>query len=270
MAPGRRVSHRGGEGSSPASLLLAKKDWEVERKRPRAGKPKHTREAAVFWTDLVGASSEAGEAAKKEGYNTQRHYVWGVWVGFRHHNRQLGLLLSFGEGQGNPRLWQAIRRACVNSPELIRGLRFRLLCREWPHTPWTVQIAKLSAANQLRRFHWFQESFPRLKKGRLTHVLIPFHGARHLLYLMQTVTTPLWMTSCPETPVSQDRVLLGWIFLTGCVIQIKPEWYDKHGCPKTDVSSEASAPHFPKSCINNLEASKFHHVQIWCWAAKPK
>lgn len=47
MVPGSR---RGGdEGSSSASLLKARKDGKLERKRPRAGQPKHTREAAVVW-----------------------------------------------------------------------------------------------------------------------------------------------------------------------------------------------------------------------------
>lgn len=74
MVLGSKVSHQGGEGSSLALLLLARKDWDQERKGKRAGKPKHTREAAVFWTGSVVASSEAGEADKKEGgYNTQRH-----------------------------------------------------------------------------------------------------------------------------------------------------------------------------------------------------
>lgn len=74
MVAGTRASHHRGEGSSLVLLLLARKDWDLERKGPRSGKPKHTREASVFWMDLVVASSEAGETAKKEGgYNAQRH-----------------------------------------------------------------------------------------------------------------------------------------------------------------------------------------------------
>lgn len=145
---------------------------------------------------------------------------------------------------------------------MVRGFGCSIKSDHTPLGQVALQIARLHATNQLRQFHWFQESFPRLEKGRLTHNLIPFHGVRHLLYLMQTAMTPLCMTSCPETPVSQDMVLLGWIFLTGCVTQIKPEWHDKNGCPKTDVSSEASALCLPKSYTNKLEASKFHQVQI--------
>jgi len=41
----------------------------------KVGKPKHIRETAVLWVNLVGASSEAAETAKKGGCNTQRYYI---------------------------------------------------------------------------------------------------------------------------------------------------------------------------------------------------
>lgn len=69
VVPGSR--REGGEGSSPASLLVARKGGKLERKRPRAGQPKHAREAAVVWEGWAGAGSGAGEAHKGEaGYNS--------------------------------------------------------------------------------------------------------------------------------------------------------------------------------------------------------
>lgn len=47
VVPGSRKG--GQEGSSSASLLIARKEGKLERKRPRAGQPRHAREAAVGW-----------------------------------------------------------------------------------------------------------------------------------------------------------------------------------------------------------------------------
>lgn len=93
---GSGARHGRCESFSPASLLLSGTDWELEKKGSRAGKTRNTREAAVFWTDLVGASSEAGGADKKGGYNIQWYYVQDVRFAFSHCDRQLGLLSNFG------------------------------------------------------------------------------------------------------------------------------------------------------------------------------
>lgn len=63
-------------------------------------------------------------------------HVWSVRVSFSHQDRKLGLLLSFRERHGNPRLCQVVTRSLVNLPGPTPGLRFLLPHKEWPHTAW--------------------------------------------------------------------------------------------------------------------------------------
>lgn len=63
-------------------------------------------------------------------------HVRSVRVTFSHHDRKLGLLLSFRERHGNPWLCQVVTRSLINFPGPTPGLRFLLPHKEWPHTAW--------------------------------------------------------------------------------------------------------------------------------------